>query len=168
MSNLIKCPLCGAGVEKLIFRTYVDLSFKVALDENNKLIIDRGGISQISEKDIVNGIDDVNGEQEIFCASCGEVSLAHVEYENDKMYICCDKEQPVQIQPCEEFYQTGLLMFINSFLHIFGWAICYNPKRKILHPAKVVYRGFSEGCQEKSYLKLTEYMAKKQMRSLSR
>ena len=51
-------------------------------------------------------------------------------------------------------------MFVNSFLHIFGWVIYYNPEQKSLYPARTRYRGFSETSQEKNYLKITEYMAK--------
>lgn len=71
-----------------------------------------------------------------------------------------NNEQVIQEKSFEEFQDTGLLMFINSFLHIFGWVICYDPEKKSLYPARTIYRGFSEASQEKNYLKITEYMAK--------
>ena len=61
----------------------------------------------------------------------------------------------------EEFRATGLLMFINSFLHIFGWSIVMdieNEKVTSVYPAKVKFRGFSEESQTKAYNKLTYYM----------
>lgn len=61
----------------------------------------------------------------------------------------------------EEFREIGLLWFINTILHIFGWAICCeidNEKILNVYPARVKFRGFdnkttSEGCE-----KVTEYL----------
>ena len=61
----------------------------------------------------------------------------------------------------EEFRATGLLMFINSFLHIFGWSIVMNienEKVTSVYPAQVKFRGLSEESQTKAYNKLTYYM----------
>lgn len=61
----------------------------------------------------------------------------------------------------EEFRATGLLVFINSFLHIFGWSIVMdieNEKVTSVYPAQVKFRGFSEESQTKAYNKLTYYM----------
>ena len=61
----------------------------------------------------------------------------------------------------EEFRATGLLMFINSFLHIFGWSIVMNienEKVTSVYQEQVKFRGFSEESQTKAYNKLTYYM----------
>lgn len=63
----------------------------------------------------------------------------------------------------EEFQGTGLLMFVNMFLHIFGWAITLEKDLKTNDYCAKVYRtkfrGFSEECEEKAYKKLTLYMS---------
>ena len=67
-----------------------------------------------------------------------------------------------------EFRNTGLLWFINSILHLFGWAIVFefsdergtfNPDAglKSVYPARVKYRGFSEKDNSEGYKKVTEY-----------
>lgn len=62
----------------------------------------------------------------------------------------------------EEFYETGLLWFINTFLHAFGWAICVDmdddKNITYVHPARVRFRGFSEKINSQNYLKLSKYM----------
>ena len=67
-----------------------------------------------------------------------------------------------------EFRKSGLLWFVNSILHIFGWAIvfAFSEKTKVsddsepiaVYPARVKYRGFSEQCNTEGYLKVTEYL----------
>jgi hypothetical protein len=62
-----------------------------------------------------------------------------------------------------EFRNTGLFLFINSILHIFGWAIVLemdNDTKEIIraYPARVSYRGFPEESVEKAYIKISEYM----------
>lgn len=63
----------------------------------------------------------------------------------------------------EEFQGTGLLMFVNMFLHIFGWAIALERDLETNDYCAKVYRtkfrGFSEECEEKAYKKLTLYMS---------
>ena len=64
----------------------------------------------------------------------------------------------------KEFRETGLLTFINQFLHIFGWAIVlsYDDKTnelKEVYPARVSSRGFAYESQIRAYKKLTNYMA---------
>ena len=63
----------------------------------------------------------------------------------------------------EEFQGTGLLMFVNMFLHIFGWAIALETDLKTNEYCAKVYRtkfrGFSEECEENAYKKLTLYMS---------
>jgi len=68
----------------------------------------------------------------------------------------------VKRKTCAEFRETGLLLFINQFLHIFGWAIvietCEDSGISIMYPARVKYRGFDEKCTSEAYVKLSKYM----------
>jgi len=60
-----------------------------------------------------------------------------------------------------EFRNTGLVLFINQILHVFGWAIVFeveNDEVKSVYPARVKYRGFNENSVSKSYQKISEYM----------
>ena len=68
-----------------------------------------------------------------------------------------------------EFRKTGLLWFINSILHMFGWAIVleFNDgagtfdddlELKSVYPARVKYRGFSETNNTEGYIKVTEFL----------
>lgn len=62
-----------------------------------------------------------------------------------------------------EFRETGLLLFINQFLHIFGWAIVTEIDEETnevinAYPARVKFRGFGEKNTTKAYQKLTQYM----------
>ncbi|MBM9546104.1 hypothetical protein JWG40_03700 [Leptospira sp. 201903074] len=65
----------------------------------------------------------------------------------------------------DEFIETGLFLFVNSFLHIFGWAIVVeydgdinNRSVKKAYPARTKFRGFSEGKVEDAYLRTAEYL----------
>ena len=63
----------------------------------------------------------------------------------------------------EEFRQTGLLLFVNSFLHIFGWAIVLEMDKdgeiKAIYPYRVKFRGFNEKSITNAHGKLAKYMA---------
>lgn len=56
----------------------------------------------------------------------------------------------------DEFRETGLLCFVNTFLHMFGWAIviCKDNDELEVFPARVNYSGFSEESYEKNYKKV--------------
>jgi hypothetical protein len=63
----------------------------------------------------------------------------------------------------EEFLTTGLLLFVNSFLHIFGWVIvlCVDENNKVfkVYPARIISnRGFTRQEVDRAYTKLTKYM----------
>jgi cephalosporin-C deacetylase-like acetyl esterase len=69
-----------------------------------------------------------------------------------------------------EFQNTGLLLIVNQFLHIFGWAITVvcevggvdgdgNVTEVIeVYPARTDFRGFAPGDVTKAYQKITQYM----------
>ena len=61
----------------------------------------------------------------------------------------------------QTFRDTGLLMFINIFLHIFGWAIVIEIDKDgnyTMNPYKVDYCGFDNDSQDKNYKKIRDYM----------
>ena len=61
-----------------------------------------------------------------------------------------------------EFRECGFLWFVNRLLHFFGWAICFemdNNEITKVYPARVVFRGFSEGCETEGFLQVSQYMA---------
>lgn len=64
----------------------------------------------------------------------------------------------------EEFRQAGLLVFVNQFLHIFGWSIIFEMDEdgfvKNVYPARVTYAGFSHDVQADAYKKIRDYMNK--------
>jgi hypothetical protein len=60
-----------------------------------------------------------------------------------------------------EFRSTGLLLFINQVLHVFGWAIVFEMEGdevKSVYPARVKYRGFDEKNVSDSYAKISNYL----------
>lgn len=63
----------------------------------------------------------------------------------------------------EEFRNTGLLLYINQVLHIFGWSIvmeqCEVDNSIVdVYPARVKFRGFDNKSVTKSYKKITTYL----------
>lgn len=62
----------------------------------------------------------------------------------------------------EEFRESGLLWFINTILHMFGWAIVVtvNENESItnVYPARTSFRGFSEDVTSDGYAKVTKYL----------
>lgn len=62
----------------------------------------------------------------------------------------------------KEFWDVGLLWWINSMLHMFGWAIIfdYDDKGELIDafPARVKFRGFDENTNSEGYQKVTTYL----------
>lgn len=62
----------------------------------------------------------------------------------------------------EEFRETGLLLLVNQFLHIFGIAIVVQTgedgEGMKVYPARVPFRGFKESSTEKAYTRISKYM----------
>jgi len=62
----------------------------------------------------------------------------------------------------KEFRDIGLLWWINTMLHMFGWAIVVvmNDDKEIIdaYPARVKFRGFDEKSNEKGYQKVSNYL----------
>ena len=64
----------------------------------------------------------------------------------------------------QEFRETGLLLFINQILHVFGWAIVFDfddetGDLKEVYPARVKFRGFDDKSVGESYQKITSYLS---------
>lgn len=64
----------------------------------------------------------------------------------------------------QEFQKTGLVLFINQILHVFGWAIVFQfndttKEFERVFPARCKFRGFDEKSVSESYTKITEYMS---------
>jgi hypothetical protein len=72
------------------------------------------------------------------------------------------KDENIIEKTWDEFYETGLLMFINQLLHIFGWAILFQAEEDgtvtRVYPVRTKYRGFDEDVQSKSFIKISKYM----------
>ena len=68
----------------------------------------------------------------------------------------------IERKGCKEFQETGLLLFVNQFLHVFGWAIVICTDEcsgiTIMYPARVKFRGFDDKSVTEAYIKLSEYM----------
>lgn len=72
-------------------------------------------------------------------------------------------KDPIRQLSWEEFRNTGLLSFVNTFLHIFGWALVFSytdgsNEPVSVYPARVRFRGFSEEQVAADYIKLSQYM----------
>ena len=59
----------------------------------------------------------------------------------------------------EEFRKTGLLWFVNSVLHLFGYAIVLEVENKKIvnvYPARVKFRGYAEKNNTDGYRQITK------------
>jgi hypothetical protein len=74
-----------------------------------------------------------------------------------------NKDKTLDKKSWEEFRETGLLVFVNSFLHIFGWCICVNLDDNgnvtETFPSRTSFRGFSEDVNDRAYNKLAKYIS---------
>lgn len=72
--------------------------------------------------------------------------------------------QMIKRKTWEEFRKTGLVLQLNRFLHIFGWAIVFEFDKvdcsvlKEIYPARCKFRGFDEKSETQSFIDLSEYM----------
>lgn len=58
----------------------------------------------------------------------------------------------------KEFRDSGLLWFINTALHLFGWAIVLDMDTDELYAARVKFRGFDEKTNDKGYRNVSQYL----------
>jgi hypothetical protein len=57
-----------------------------------------------------------------------------------------------------EFRNAGLLWFINTTLHMFGWVLVFNPRTGEVFPSRCKFRGFSDKINTEGYIKVSEYL----------
>jgi len=73
-----------------------------------------------------------------------------------------EKKPMVEQRTWKEFRDSGLLWFINTTLHLFGWAIVINVEDDgtILsaYPARVKFRGFDLKSNDAGYQKVSKYL----------
>lgn len=71
------------------------------------------------------------------------------------------ENNPIQPKSWDEFRESGLAWFINSTLHLFGWALVFNVedgKVKDCYPARCNFRGFDEASNDEGYQKVTKFL----------
>jgi hypothetical protein len=69
--------------------------------------------------------------------------------------------QMVTRKEWKEFRETGLLLFINQILHVFGWTIVFElegEEVKAVYPARVKFRGFDAESVGESYKSITHHV----------
>lgn len=59
----------------------------------------------------------------------------------------------------DSFRASGLLWFVNTILHVFGWTIVVDVDKNEGYPARTKYRGFPEKVNDNGYRHITNYMA---------
>lgn len=68
----------------------------------------------------------------------------------------------IQRKTWEEFQNTGLLLFINSILHAFGWAIVIEVDEdghfSKCYPARTKFRGFDNQSVSESHKRIATYL----------
>ncbi len=78
------------------------------------------------------------------------------------MGIVTQKEKKmVDKKTWKDFRDSGMLWWINTILHTFGWAIVVDVKDGEIincYPARVKFRGFDEKINTDGYIKVSEYM----------
>lgn len=61
----------------------------------------------------------------------------------------------------EEFRECGMLWFINTILHVFGWSIVVEIDENVItdaFPARVKFRGFPESKNSEGYVRISRYL----------
>jgi hypothetical protein len=73
-------------------------------------------------------------------------------------------EEMVTKKSWEEFRTTGLVLFINNILHVFGWAIVFEVEKDTetvtaVYPARVKFRGFGNEDTTESHQKIAKWIS---------
>lgn len=74
-----------------------------------------------------------------------------------------DEKKMVRKKEWKEFREIGLLWWVNTMLHMFGWSIvCEVEGDKVIdvYPARVSFRGFSNELNTEGYIKVSDYLSK--------
>ncbi len=132
----------------------------------NKLAEDSGEELKIN---VIENSPENHGRVCIKCATCenhivekalSKKTSGRPAVKNNVSPVVVHKE--VREMSWDAFRATGLLTFINGFLHIFGWAICVEYKDGIFiraYPMRTTWRGFKEETWTMAYGKIADYMA---------
>lgn len=88
------------------------------------------------------------------CPNCGSIhNLTQVFDEHKSM---------IEKRSIEEFRNSGLLLLVNQFLHIFGWALVVevdeDGKATNFYPKHCKFRGFDNRSTKKAYKMVTYHM----------
>lgn len=72
------------------------------------------------------------------------------------------EERNLELRTWSEFKEQGFLWFVNSILHVFGWAIAVredtNSEELIAQVYRAKFRGFPEEINTRGYALIAEYM----------
>jgi hypothetical protein len=82
-------------------------------------------------------------------------------YDDYTIYCGADEKEHTN-----DFRDAGLLWWVNTQLHLFGYAIVFDGEKKedgsfkinSVYPTKVKFRGFTEDCNDRGYRRLTQYL----------
>jgi len=58
----------------------------------------------------------------------------------------------------KEFRESGLLWFINTTLHMFGWAIVWDQDTDEIYACRAKFRGFDNENNTKGYINVSKYL----------
>ncbi len=68
-----------------------------------------------------------------------------------------------KVKSWQSFRDSGLMWYVNTLLHAFGWAIAVEVDSNNIaingYPVRVGFRGFSEDINTEGYEKVARYMA---------
>jgi len=93
----------------------------------------------------------------MYCQS-GQCPSSNATPEANSAQSC----EMIKRKSCQEFRDTGLLLIINQFLHIFGWSIVVDVDGdELMYPARVKFRGFDNKTTAEAYVKVSKYMKSK-------
>lgn len=71
-------------------------------------------------------------------------------------------KQPITEKTWDEFRQSGLAWWINSALHVFGWALVFETSLDgvVLRcfPARTIFRGWDEKSQDEGFKRVSAYL----------
>lgn len=102
------------------------------------------------------------GEKADYELVVGEVSVKKIaDYICDLVAnrmnpVLAEEDKHLHRKEWEEFHDSKLLWFCNTFLHLFGWSLVFDDG--IVYPARTDYRGFPEKVNTEGYKGLTKYM----------
>lgn len=74
-----------------------------------------------------------------------------------------NKQKSGLLNSWQEFHKTGLLLFVNQFLHIFGWSLVYTIDSetfevKDVRPIRTKDKGFKQESVDEAYKNLSKYI----------